>query len=631
MIDYERVINSANEIGFVRTADERRFDTQYKGTPGVFPQQLRRYWLGKGLSRWATTPTPYRSLVKALRSEGVPGRMINGLAARLYKQHFGIWPGKRGKKWVDITLEYKAGPRYVRTAEGALRYGKPIGSLITREDRRKARISHSRVGRFGPAAGGQKIDLKDPDHARYKPKSKTRAQTKKLERIRKIEKDDIAGIWSWSEDGTLRKRPTIQVAESTNKESPWEVEIWDDSSTYFGPRYIHGAKTAEEAMEAAAQMYLARRKRLSQEGDTYDYEDQWPRNKRPREHENMLDAWEGIRGWDWVGEDDPEVAEEDIRGRWGLVDQEAKDLGYELSRYGGRNARGYEMDVTVAETVNAIMRAHEERYPGMTQLFDRVQLDDSTMGIAFNYLRSVPVYVHGPDGERSTVVQSRSYSQMGMSSAYFSNAIEVNGMDPEDRMKAIMQRQGLEDDKIGWWATDMNEIQEKYGVNEMQAFTIAVMTHEIGHTVGFILQNRFQQDGGEEYNIRPDPEKTVPGYFRDDFLDLLAEYGIMTTDVADGNNAYFEDAFFNTSNRGQSAALDQFAMYIDREALAEHVSIYGSTSTAELFAETWASYQLSENPTEFVSAMGALMEDALIMHLEEGAEDRRTQHTITAR
>lgn len=72
-----------------------------KAVPGVFPAQLRRYWLGKGLARWATTPTPYRSLVAALRSEGVPGRMINGLAARLYKQHFGKWPGKRGGKKAD--------------------------------------------------------------------------------------------------------------------------------------------------------------------------------------------------------------------------------------------------------------------------------------------------------------------------------------------------------------------------------------------------------------------------------------------------------------------------------------------------------------------------------------------------
>ena len=85
-------------------AGGRGVPNEEKGTPGVFPAQLRKYWLGKGLSRWATTPTPYRSLVAALRSEGVSGRMVNGLAARLYHWHFGTWPGKNhGKKNFKFT------------------------------------------------------------------------------------------------------------------------------------------------------------------------------------------------------------------------------------------------------------------------------------------------------------------------------------------------------------------------------------------------------------------------------------------------------------------------------------------------------------------------------------------------
>lgn len=58
------------------------------------PLQLQAYWLGKGLSRWADTPTPYRSLVAALLSEGVPANMVHGQAASLYHKHFGRWPGK---------------------------------------------------------------------------------------------------------------------------------------------------------------------------------------------------------------------------------------------------------------------------------------------------------------------------------------------------------------------------------------------------------------------------------------------------------------------------------------------------------------------------------------------------------
>ena len=71
-------------------------DLDVKGTPGVFPAQLRKYWLGEGLSKWATTPTPFRSLVAALKREDVPAHMVDGLAAKLYRSHFGRWPGKQG-------------------------------------------------------------------------------------------------------------------------------------------------------------------------------------------------------------------------------------------------------------------------------------------------------------------------------------------------------------------------------------------------------------------------------------------------------------------------------------------------------------------------------------------------------
>lgn len=103
------------KTGGILTARERATYIEWKSfrtdsgmetkTPGVFPAQLRRYWLGEGLARWATTTTPYRSLVAALRKEGVPGHMIHGLAARLYHWHFGVWPGKKNKKdWDELRL-----------------------------------------------------------------------------------------------------------------------------------------------------------------------------------------------------------------------------------------------------------------------------------------------------------------------------------------------------------------------------------------------------------------------------------------------------------------------------------------------------------------------------------------------
>lgn len=67
---------------------------------GHMPSQLHRYWTsGAGLARWAPTPTPYRSLVSALTQEveGMTPEQIKGLAANLYHDVFGTWPGRQNK------------------------------------------------------------------------------------------------------------------------------------------------------------------------------------------------------------------------------------------------------------------------------------------------------------------------------------------------------------------------------------------------------------------------------------------------------------------------------------------------------------------------------------------------------
>ncbi|WNO27319.1 RNA ligase [Gordonia phage Kwekel] len=67
---------------------------------GHMPAQLHRYWTsGAGLARWAPTPTPYRSLVKALTQEihDMTPEQIKGLAANLYHDVFHQWPGRQNK------------------------------------------------------------------------------------------------------------------------------------------------------------------------------------------------------------------------------------------------------------------------------------------------------------------------------------------------------------------------------------------------------------------------------------------------------------------------------------------------------------------------------------------------------
>lgn len=69
---------------------------------------LENYWTrGKGLARWATTGTPYRSLVAALKTEIPAGEMtddqVHGLAAKYYHKVFHKWPGNHGSKAEAVT------------------------------------------------------------------------------------------------------------------------------------------------------------------------------------------------------------------------------------------------------------------------------------------------------------------------------------------------------------------------------------------------------------------------------------------------------------------------------------------------------------------------------------------------
>ncbi|QNJ57990.1 capsid maturation protease [Gordonia phage JKSyngboy] len=75
-------------------------------TSGRMPPALHRYWTkGVGLARWASTGTPFRSLVSALESE-IPDMSpahLKGLAANLYHDVFKQWPGRKSAKGGALT------------------------------------------------------------------------------------------------------------------------------------------------------------------------------------------------------------------------------------------------------------------------------------------------------------------------------------------------------------------------------------------------------------------------------------------------------------------------------------------------------------------------------------------------
>ena len=162
------------------------------GVTGHLPRDLRRYWTkGAGLNRWSTSPHPYTALTRALRSELPPKaqHMVNGLAANLFKDVFGIYPGQRkeltaagegasgpvsfdrvrisrGGEYTDVPLgavTAAGGGKRVRTQEGANRFGVSIGDLVPE--------AQQLAGDFAEAAGNDVANFIDPKRNAPKPEA----------------------------------------------------------------------------------------------------------------------------------------------------------------------------------------------------------------------------------------------------------------------------------------------------------------------------------------------------------------------------------------------------------------------------------------------------------------------------
>jgi hypothetical protein len=92
--------SEADADAFERSAPVGPFDDEqiradlHPGDPG----QLKKYWLGKGLSKWATKPHPwtalYHHILKHVKNPGKAKR----IASQWFHDHFGYWPGSRKGK-----------------------------------------------------------------------------------------------------------------------------------------------------------------------------------------------------------------------------------------------------------------------------------------------------------------------------------------------------------------------------------------------------------------------------------------------------------------------------------------------------------------------------------------------------
>ncbi|QZE10794.1 HNH endonuclease [Gordonia phage ChisanaKitsune] len=488
-------------------------------------------------------------------------------------------------------LETKGRIRRVRTAAGVAKYGLPIGSIITRD-----------IIELNFAASGKKKrravfknypdDIRTTDDIAKPRKTELDAFWKRATNSREWLRDGfVDNAFSNPSNPAKLNGTAIRFAAVRRNDGTYRVHLTPEGPV--GVEEIFYAADVDEALDYMAALVQRRYARRNKMSDKPDPDGKWHVNRRERDlDETLWGYYSGLRGVDWANEDDDVSDDED--SRLALVDKEAAELGY---KWGRSQSRQGDVGIWAKEMMNSVMRSHEELYPGFAQLHDEIIAHDEA--VAWN-------------GRNVNPWSGKQRITLAMNPKYFGeNPSDLN----VDSMIWISKRT---EERSEFNGVDMQKLQEDTGLDKYNAMVLNVMTHELGHTVGNILQSRLYQDGyvpRGQGHVAQEEHTTWAAYeFRERMLDMLLEYG-----------AIDEDAVDNMSFDEMNQLLDSRLMpsTFDRQFFQDHVSGYSSTNFSEVMAEVWAAYQLDPNPSDFVMDMGSLMEEALQTYLADESGPRQ--------
>lgn len=487
-------------------------------------------------------------------------------------------------------LETKGRLRRVRTAAGVAKYGLPIGSVITRD-----------IIEMNFAASGKK---KRREVFRGIPNN-----VRTTDEIAKPRKAELDKFWKrsgvsrdWYLDGIKhdafanrgsRFAPISGTGSrvSIQQKPDGKVLVMIVPNGAVAVEETFYAASPEEAVDYMAALVQRRYARRNVVSNTADPDGKWHVNRRERDTQDTLwGYYEGIRGVDWSFDDDDQYGESEA-DRQGLIDKEAAELGYQWG------ANSHKIGLWAKEMMNSVMRAHEQMYPGFAQLHDQIIADDQA--VAWN-------------GRTINPWSNKQHITLAMNPVYFREY-------PDDiKVGGLMYASKRLEEGAAFNGVDMQKLSDETGLDKYNTTLLNIMTHELGHTVGNILQSRLWQDGkvepGQGHNQSEEHTSWAAYEYRDRMMDMLIEYG-----------AIDEDSVAHLSFDEVSDMLDKGTMpsTFDRQFFQDHVSGYGSTNFSEVMAEVWASYQLDTNPTDFVMDMGTLMEEALQTYLGDESGPRQ--------
>lgn len=326
--------------------------------------------------------------------------------------------------------------------------------------------------------------------------------------------------------------------------------------------------------------------------------------KRKRKTTGVGDTWAGTYGVDWSydGEqliDDPE----DVDQRIVLAKITAENLGI---KYVHREGTTDEIHFETIETINTLVQSIEEIVPGAATYTPTFGMDNTMYNyrtkqsdaLAYNVL--VPRF-YGSYSTSSWNAGTSSFYQ-GDGYEYDHSAIGLSvemfgdDWDADRTYKIHYSAAGTK-----WWSIDPPDLEEPNGWEPWQALIISTLVHEIGHTFGYV---------GLGYlgTVRDRQRRqAISDKFRSDLSEIFADFGLLE------RGEYLQNLDIDrnyASNRNQQKNTMGY-VDIDRGALRELLSEYGSVNLNELMAESFTEYMLAERPRPFAQAVGELLESTM--------------------
>lgn len=316
------------------------------------------------------------------------------------------------------------------------------------------------------------------------------------------------------------------------------------------------------------------------------------------------DYWNGIRGMDWMNEGE---SEQDYEA---LVDRKLK-AKEETARLGVKIGTG--LNVEMHEVINSVLDTYKERYPGVLEIIDTFALDNDPNANAWLG------------------------SARPMRGVEKTNKPLVMGLNPNGFGKT-------QEDNNNWWLRqsesweftgykvggDRTALAEKIGVTPSHLTAMYTFNHEMGHAIGHMIMGQTSINGrfaSLGYEDRAKSKERMERYSAR-LTPIMRKYGVLVNDGDEIKDHIDVSDFMSTADKKLLGKVSIF----NKTKLSAHLSGYGAYNWHEIMAESWASYSMDENPTEFSLEMGEAMEDLLLEIMEEhGYADAPEEKGISLR